>query len=164
MLKKLLSGSTCAKCRICCGFTNEDKWEIPLVFDDLRKTLDEPSRALLTARGREYVFDMDFDGLTDGEVIMCPMAGENGCVLGDNKPFDCKIWPFRVNSLEGRRVITLSPVCEEVSSLPLKTLSEFLQKDGFAEMLFKTAQEHPDMVKPYIDGYPILAVERLRGD
>lgn len=160
MLKKILSRRACANCRICCGFTNEDKWEIPLVFDELREKLDEQIRKMLVPYGGEYVFDMNFDALKDGEIIMCPMAGENGCVLGDEKPFDCQIWPFRVNSISGIRVITLSPVCGEVSSLPLKILCDFLQENGFAKMLFKTAHEHPDMVKPYMDGYPILAVEK----
>lgn len=160
MLKKILSRSACAKCRVCCGFTNEDKWEIPLVFEEVRDKLSDSQRAQLVKRGGEYVFDMNFDAAKDGEILMCPMAGENGCVLGDDKPFDCRIWPFRVNELAGVRVITLSPVCGEVSALPLNTICDFLRQDGFADMLFETAARHPDMVKPYIDGYPILAVEK----
>lgn len=30
MLSKLLSHETCAECRICCGFVDSDKWEIPI--------------------------------------------------------------------------------------------------------------------------------------
>lgn len=157
MLKQILKQSSCGKCRICCGFDENDKWEIPLVFDELKKLIEERSPDVkLIPRGNEHVFDMQFNG---DEVVYCPMLTENGCILGDDKPFDCRIWPFRVNDLNGTRVITVSPVCGEVSSLPLSTLTEFAEKDGFAQKLFCAAKTHPDMVKPYISGYPIIAAE-----
>ena len=157
MLKSILKPENCAKCRVCCGFTEEDKWEIPLIFSEMRDKIEEKLGVKLLSRGGEFVFDMEFNG---EKLVFCPAVGENGCTLGELKPFDCLIWPFRVNSLGEFRVITVSPVCETVSALPLKTLSEFLEKDGFAEKLFDTARLHPDMVKPYIDGYPILKVEK----
>ena len=156
MLKKILDPASCAECRVCCGFAEDDKWEIPLIFSDMRKKIEEKLGVVLKKRGDEYVFDMEFDG---DNVVFCPAKGEKGCTLGELKPFDCLIWPFRVNSLGNYRVITVSPVCETVSRLPLKTLTDFMEKDGFAQKLFQTAREHPDMVKPYIAGYPILAVE-----
>lgn len=69
------------------------------------------------------------------------------------------IWPFRVNSLNGMHVITLSPVCPAVIKLPLEELCRFVNSDGFAERLFRHAAEFPETVKPYEQGYPILAVE-----
>lgn len=158
MLKKILEPKSCGSCRICCGFDESDKWEIPLVFDELKVYLKEHYPEIkLAPRGKEYVFDMEFDG---SKVIFCPMLSENGCVLGDDKPFDCRIWPFRVNDFCGKHVITVSPVCGTVSELPLKMLSDFVEGD-FAELLFRTAKEHPDMVKPYINGYPIIAAENI---
>ena len=156
-LKKILSQESCRKCRICCGFTREDIWEIPLIFAENRNAVEEKLGVQLNYRGEEFVFDMEFG--SDG-ISYCPALTENGCALGELKPFDCAVWPFRVNSLGNMRVITVSPVCETVYSLPLKTLSDFVNADGFAEMLFSEAQKHPDMIKPYIDGYPILAVQQ----
>ena len=154
-LEKILSSESCGKCRVCCGFTKEDVWEIPLIFAENRAKIEEMLGLKLVPRGREFVFDMKFDG----DISYCPALSEHGCVLGELKPFDCAVWPFRVNALGDMRVITVSPVCETVSALPLKTLSDFVSADGFAEMLFAEVQNHPDMVKPYIDGYPILAVD-----
>ncbi len=156
MLKKILNPASCGKCRVCCGFDEGDKWEIPLVFDELKLWLGQNRPDVkLTPRGNEHVFEMSFNGEA---VVFCPMLTDTGCVLGDNKPFDCRIWPFRVNSFEGRNVITVSPVCGTVSELPIKSLTEFVQGE-FAQLLFDTARQHPDMVKPYISGYPIIAVE-----
>lgn len=157
MLSKILKPESCAKCRVCCGFVEEDKWEIPLIFGEFHERIEKKLGVKLIPRGGEYVFDMEFNG---DKLIYCPAAGERGCTLGELKPFDCLIWPFRVNSLGDTRVITVSPVCESVSELPLKSLSEFVNADGFADKLFKTAREHPDIVKPYIGGYPIVAVEK----
>ena len=156
MLNDILSKKDCANCRLCCGFVESDKWEIPLFFAENKQEIEEKTGISLEERGSEYVFPMTFDG---EKVVFCPAASENGCTLGELKPLDCAIWPFRVNSLGNFRVITVSPVCESVSKLPLKTLCEFVRRNGFAEMLFAAANQHPDMIKPYIGGYPILAVE-----
>ena len=156
MLKKILSQTSCAKCRVCCGFVEGDKWEIPLIFSDLKERIEKEFPWKLTKRGNEYVFDMEFCG---DKVVYCPALTENGCALGADKPFDCMIWPFRVNDFNGKRVITVSPVCETVSALPLSELSAFVTGE-FAEAVFGQARLHPDMVKPYIDGYPILAIEK----
>lgn len=156
LVKGLLSAESCGKCRVCCGFTHDDIWEIPLIFAGNRKAVEEKLGVKLIERGKEFVFDMNFGGK---EISYCPALSENGCMLGELKPFDCAVWPFRVNSLGSRRVITVSPVCGTVFSLPLKRLSEFIIKDGFAQKLFAEAERHPEMVKPYIDGYPILAVD-----
>ncbi|MDE6731331.1 MAG: hypothetical protein K2J77_00450 [Oscillospiraceae bacterium] len=157
---KILSANSCAKCRVCCGFTREDIWEIPLIYAENRAAVEERLGVKLIPRGEEFVFDMEFAKQSGEEISFCPALSENGCALGELKPFDCAVWPFRVNALDDLRVITVSPVCETVYSLPLKMLSEFVQKDGFSEMLFSEAKKHPEIVKPYIDGYPILAVEK----
>lgn len=154
MLKKILNPDTCKACRICCGFDESDKWEIPLIFSEFRDKVEAKTGLTLSPRGSEYVFDMQFDG---ERIVYCPALGENGCTLGELKPFDCYIWPFRVNRLGEFKVITVSPVCHSVSGLPLETLTEFIQENG--DTIFSAAEKHPDMVKPYIDGYPILAVK-----
>lgn len=157
MLKALLSNEECAKCRICCGFVESDKWEIPLFAGDTECSTAEkfaPVRKL--PETNSCVFDMKFNG---NEIIMCPAASDKGCVLGDKRPFDCHIWPFRVNELNGTHVITLSPVCPAVIKRPLSEIMDFVNTDGFADKLFKHAADYPETVKPYENGYPILAVE-----
>ncbi len=154
MVKKLLSAETCKKCRLCCGFTRDDIWEIPLIYAENRSKVESKTGAALIPRGSEFVFGMSFEG----DISYCPALTENGCSLEELKPFDCAVWPFRVNSLGEALVITVSPVCESVSSLPLKTLAEFVRDKGFSKRLFEEAHKHPDIVKPYINGYPILAV------
>ena len=61
-------------------------------------------------------------------------------------------------NFEGVRVITLSPVCESVFSLPIKTIRETAEK--LSSAIFSYADENPDIVKPYDDSYPIILSER----
>lgn len=157
MLRKILKPEQCAKCRICCGFLESDCWEIPLLAGEEERRCAERLAPTEKLPGtKSCVFRMEFHG---EEVVYCPALGENGCRLGDERPFDCRIWPFRVNDLNGTRVITLSPVCPEVKKLSLETLLEFIDSNGFAEKLFQHAESYPETVKPYVSGYPILAVK-----
>lgn len=158
MLSKILSHETCAQCRLCCTFVESDKWEIPLFVGKQEMATAESFAPVKRIPGTEScVFNMKFNG---DEIIYCPAASDHGCVLGAERPFDCRIWPFRVNDLNGMRVVTLSPVCPAVKKLPLEELCRFVEADDFAVKLFRHAAEFPESVKPYEDGYPILAVEK----
>lgn len=156
MIKRVLKGEECAACRICCVFDDSDIWEIPIFYEEqVEKIREILPGCEISQRGAGYVFHSQkaADGL-----YYCPALTEKGCILGDEKPFDCKIWPFRVNDFGGRRVITLSPVCPNVQKRPLCELTDLLN-GGLAEKILSEADRHPDMVKPYIDGYPILFTE-----
>lgn len=90
MLSKLLSHETCAECRICCGFVDSDKWEIPIFAGEEESAVAEGTAPVRQIPGtKSCVFDMKFHG---SEVIMCPAASDHGCTLGDKRPFDCMIW------------------------------------------------------------------------
>lgn len=160
MLSKILSRAECAKCKVCCVFDRNDIWEIPIITDETAEYLNQHGfDTELEQRGNAKVFSMEFK---DGqELSYCPMLTSDGCKLGDNKPFDCRVWPFRVMRLEDDLLgITVSPVCETVSMLPLKTLSDLLLNDGLADKLFAYVKKYPAAVKPYEDNYPILCIRK----
>ena len=166
MLKKILSRESCAKCRICCGFDRDDVWEIPVVTAQTaeiirQKVTDCPE---LEAYEDGYRFVMHFD---DEGMAYCPMLTENGCLLGDDKPFDCRVWPFRINRISDELLgITVSPVCDTVSALSVAKLTSFINEkddEGFslADRMVNYAKEHPYTIKPYIEDYPIIKLIRL---
>ena len=156
MLKEILTGEDCASCRICCIFDKTDCWEVPLVDGELAAFVEEnyPGVKLKRVDGHS-VFDSEFDekGLT-----ACPMLTETGCRLGDRKPFDCRIWPFRVMRKDNLLLLTLSPVCATVSKLPVERISAFAAK--IADTIYKAAEDNPEMIKDYVEGYPIFAVRK----
>ena len=162
MLKNILSGKSCAECRICCIFDKYDLWETPVVTEEVYNEVRERFHDVkFVEKGQTRLFRMEPE-MTDGdELYYCPMLDKStGCMLNDSKPFDCRIWPYRIMELGGRRVISIASICPELYARPLKELVEELDRDGLADKIFAEADKCPDMVKPYQDGYPILKVEK----
>ena len=158
MLGKILSKSTCAECRVCCSFDSYDLWETPVLSEATKNLAEDKIDGVrfVTKGEKSYLFRME-DPDNDG-LYFCPALTETGCALGDEKPFDCKIWPYRIMRLGDRRVITLSPVCESVAALPMAKLLAFAEE--IAPTIFSYADENPDIVKDYIDGHPIIIAEK----
>lgn len=161
MLKNILHGSDCASCRICCVFDKYDLWETPVLDGELKERVQKQNPDIsFVEKGEGWLFRMNEseDGL-----YYCPALNhESGCILGEDKPFDCKIWPYRIMSLGGRRVISMASICPTMYKKPLSDLCAELEREGLAEKIFAFADSHPDIVKPYEEGYPILKVEAER--
>ena len=69
---------------------------------------------------------LHMDKEPDKDLYYCSMLDHTkGCKMEENKPFDCKIWPFRIMALNNTQVITLSPVCPVVKTRSLDELSAF---------------------------------------
>ncbi len=158
MLSKILSKDECAKCKLCCTFDSYDLWETPCITPSLAsKILQEyaPEQQFVK-KGEHFLLKMKKE--KDVDLYYCSLLdSDKGCILGDDKPFDCKIWPLRVMALNDTKVITLSPVCPVVTKKPIGEIMEVARE--LSEQIFKYADENPEAVKPYLADYPILVVE-----
>jgi hypothetical protein len=157
MLGEILTREECARCRICCSFDSYDLWETPVITDGVKERaleIDCNLRFSDVSGARLFIMQRE----PDEDLYFCPMLDhKKGCKLGDEKPFDCRIWPYRVMRFEGRRVIVISPVCPTVYSKPLNEIKALAEK--LAPTIFAEADKTPEMVKPYIAGYTILLAE-----
>lgn len=160
MLKKILSGKSCAECRLCCIFDRYDIWETPVFNEEIKNRIKQlrPGTEFVTKDGG-YIFKADNIGAD--QLFSCPALTETGCILGDDKPFDCRIWPYRIMEVGGRRAITIASICDELYNRPLSQLVGFL-KEGLAEAIFSYADSHPEIMKPYYEGYPVLLFENAK--
>lgn len=158
MLKGLLSPDSCAQCRLCCVFDRYDVWETPVFTPELRERIlaARPETEFIARDGGYMLRVREFD--SEG-LFSCPALTPTGCMLGDDKPFDCRIWPYRIMEVGGRRAVTIASICEELYRRPLSELVGFLKK-GLAEEIFRYADAHPEIVKPYYEGYPVLMFEK----
>ncbi|MCM1055044.1 MAG: hypothetical protein NC394_05905 [Bacteroides sp.] len=157
MLTEILSRESCAKCKVCCVFDREDCWEMPLIKPELAAELERSRPDVkINKIGACGVFEPSFgeDGLAK-----CPMLTEKGCGLGESKPFDCRVWPFRVMKKGGLLLLTLSPVCETVSGLSVSEISAFAKK--ISDKIFDEAKADPETIKDYVDGYPVFDVREM---
>lgn len=159
MLKKILKGESCAACRLCCIFDRYDVWETPVFTEEIRDRIlaARPDTQFVRKDGG-FIFRVGEIG--EDQLFSCPALTNHGCMLGDDKPFDCRIWPYRIMNVGGRRAITIASICDELYNRPLSQLVGFL-KEGLADAIFAYADAHPEIVKPYYEGYPVLMFEKL---
>lgn len=154
MPKQILSPQTCAECRLCCVFDCYDVWNTPVIAPELRNKIQKilPDAEFLSAGAESYRFRMH----PESNSFACPLLNpEKGCLLGDEKPFDCRIFPFRLMHLDDSIVIAVSPLCDALTQYSLKTLLDFVKAE-LAETVFAYAEQHPDAVHVYDPLYPVL--------
>ena len=157
MLEGLLSKEECAQCRLCCSFDSYGLWDTPVITPGMKeKVLRAKPGQRFVSRGDTLLLRMEREEQED--LYYCPLLDRSrGCIMGDGKPFDCRIWPFRVMNFLGRRVITLSPLCPAVAEKPVEQIRK---KCGeIAPAVFKEAREHPEYVRAYEEGFPIFAAD-----
>lgn len=157
MIKKILDGKTCAECRLCCIFDRYDVWETPVFDEKTKKKLESIRNAEFIKKDGGYIFKVEkFD---ENGLFTCPaLDSESGCILKDEKPFDCRIWPYRIMKVGSKRAITIANICDAMYKKPLSELVDFL-KSGLASDIFRYADIHPEIVKPYDNSYPVLLIE-----
>ena len=158
MLSKILSKTSCAACKFCCSFRRQSLWDTPLF---------PPEAAEKLSRENEYGVVGEF---RDGQIILggyrtddpeeevpCTFLDpQKGCILkGEDKPFDCSIWPLRIMNKDGKLVIALTPTCSAIGAVPSKALVELVQ-NGLGEKIFEYAQTHPYIIKEYKEGFPVI--------
>jgi len=83
------------------------------------------------------------------EEVPCPFLDpSNGCILSfEEKPFDCKIWPFRaVKFPDGQSCVALTPSCRVINSLDFETVKSFA-RDYLEKDILSYADRHPFLYK-----------------
>lgn len=135
MLKSVLTGEQCAKCRICCGFVRGDVWEAP---EFTRDKLNEKSFK------------------DEEEILLCPELDVNkGCKLGEDKPFDCKIWPLRPFIIDGKLQIGVANMCPAFNEETDYKLKELL-KSGLYDIIVEMIEKDSTLVKNHTEDYRII--------
>lgn len=158
MLKEILDPKSCAECKLCCIFDRYDVWETPVFNEEtMQKIVSVKPDTQFIGKDGGYIFKVT--ELDENQLFSCPALTEKGCMLGDEKPFDCRIWPYRIMDINGLKAITIASICDELYNRPLSQLTNFL-KNGLADKIFEYAEMHPEIVKPYYDGYPVLMFEK----
>lgn len=158
MLKNILSPKTCSNCRICCKFDYTDTWELPVLSMETKMavTKNKPETQF-TPIGEEVTFKTPM--LSGDELFSCPALTDSGCGLSEKyKPFDCKIWPFRIMYDEDKnKIITVSELCPAIKNLSDNQLRKFLIEESLAKIIFDYSKCHPSHIKPMQKGYrPLL--------
>ncbi len=167
MLSEVLSKESCAKCGFCCSFRRQSLWELPRMPESFASehTTGAGGASVKYEYGEEKgarycVTFLRDEYRTDDpeEEVRCPFLDpQSGCILsGDDKPFDCSIWPLRCMRLpDGGLHVCLTPTCPEINRGPAERM-ENLVEDGLGERIIQYAEKYPFMVKEYRPGFTVL--------
>lgn len=159
MLDAILSKAQCAECRLCCSFDSYGLFDTPVIVPEAAEGIsgrcpdvefwDRGSHRLLKMVKQE-----------EGDVYLCPLLDPcSGCRMGDEKPFDCRIWPLRIMEREGRLVIALSMLCPEVKKLSPEQVRG--TAEALSGQLFEYAHKYPCAVRPYSGDCLVLVTESV---
>ena len=158
MLSKILSKFSCAACKFCCSFRRQSLWETPLFPPEIVEKLSKPNEYGVVGEFRDGQIILGGYRTDDPEEeVPCTFLDPHkGCILKpEDKPFDCSIWPLRIMRKDGELVIALTPTCPSIGAVPSKALAE-LVKSGLGKEIFEYAKTHPEIIKKYRDGFPII--------
>lgn len=163
MLSEILSKKTCAKCKFCCSFRRKSLWETPLFSDEAMQKLSQPNEYGVVANFRDRRTQLENLYRTEDpeEEVPCTFLDpQQGCILkGEDKPFDCSIWPLRVMDKDGKLVIALTPTCPSIGAEPSEKLIKIVA-NGLGQKIFEYAKKNPYIVKQYRDNYPIITEQQ----
>lgn len=140
MLKNVLSHNTCANCRICCSFVKADAWESPIFSEDEMKQIlalgvDE-KKFKKNAEDKKITYVADYHFENDTQILLCPcLDEEKGCILGENKPFECSIWPVRIFRDKEGLSLKLAKACPAFAGEKQDSLVKELREHGLAEKI-----------------------------
>ena len=170
MLSSILSKTSCAACKFCCSFRRQSLWETPLFSPEVAEKLSRENEYGVVGEFAQAGHDgqnvqdacrlvLENNYRTDDpeEEVPCTFLDpQKGCILkGEDKPFDCSIWPLRIMNKDGKFVIALTPTCSAIGAVPSQALVELVQ-NGLGEKIFEYAKTHPYIVKEYREGFPII--------
>lgn len=167
MLSKILDRKTCAQCKFCCSFRRCSLWETPVFTCESAERISKEyeqnyfyEKEINGEKAVAYDLKSLYKSEDPEEEAKCPFLDSNsGCMLSnDDKPFDCKIWPFRVLKKSEALVIGLTPTCPSVNSLNIDDLKKFVMEELY-DKVFEYAHNHREIIKDYDDKYIIMCYE-----
>ena len=158
MLKAVLSPADCARCGFCCSFRRQS---LNLTPNFAKETVAEISRLYPEARFKTLpngAVTIDIAGnyrTNDSEEEASCYFNRKGCILPRHlKPFDCKLWPFRMMKSGNGLVLALVPTCPWIEKNDLAKLRATALT--VAKEAMEYARTHPEIVIGYRADYQVI--------
>lgn len=158
MLKDVLSPADCARCGFCCSFRRQSLNLTPYFA---KETVAEIGRIYPEARfktlpnGAITIDIADNYHTNDSEEEAPCYFNRNGCILPRHlKPFDCKLWPFRLMKSKNGLVLALVPTCPWIEKKDLAKLRATALT--VAKEAMEYAKTHPEIVIEYRADYQVI--------
>jgi len=156
VLREILQKDTCATCRYCCVFERTSLGELPHLVADAAKRIEPifPDRQRQDDKTHWKSISLNGTYRTDDprETLPCSFLNpKTGCELSDDeKPLECRIWPFRVMERDGRTILALCTDCPGIKNLEVAFA---FARTKLREKLRAIRTVKPLFVQPFRDNY-----------
>lgn len=143
MTEGIVSKSDCAECKICCSFHKSSIWDAPGFTKEEHQAVAD--------KGVEFLFENElyYPVLikVSDDKYLCPFLEKDGCSLGEQKPFKCKIWPIYIVRSNGELSMAITNVCPVAyPKQDQALLSAIRQKDTVA-IIKKEIEKNPALIE-----------------
>jgi len=152
-MKTITKSEDCLKCKECCKFEKDDLYFSPIFtskeVEEVRKRFGDVE-CFVEYKGSKNVFQIRMLKSEKGGYV-CPLLDEDThlCKIYDIRPFDCKLWPFMLARVKGKKGIYV--VCfDKCLCMGLENISpeEFETYKGYITNLLKS-KEYKKLIKDY---------------
>lgn len=152
MLENILCSTDCAVCQMCCKFEPDELIDAPTFSkDEMMKAIAKKDGLVFIKKGNVYQIVLE----PWGEKYICPLLTRVGCILNNERPFDCKSWPFYVMKKGEKYIVTLTEDCPVVSKKPMEIISSCID-NAFLDQCKIIISKYPDMITDYNRNMTIL--------
>lgn len=152
MLENILCSADCAACQMCCKFEPDELIDAPTFSkEEMMMAITKKDGLLFIKKGNVYQIVLE---PWKGKYI-CPLLTHVGCMLNNERPFDCKSWPFYVMKKGEKYVVTLTKDCPVVSKKPMEIITSCID-NAFLDQCKKIISKYPDMITEYNRNMKIL--------
>jgi uncharacterized protein len=151
-MKQILSKETCLKCQGCCRFAEAATVWAPCL-------LDKEIKALFGKSGIAAVISADkrIRPVASGaeDVLFCPFLSprDNKCKIYSRRPFECRLYPFIINSSAGKTYLAVDTNCpfvkEKFTTKSFKDHAAYLARLLNNRAFHKVLKNNPQIIQFY---------------
>ncbi len=143
-LKQFLNSETCLSCKLCCEYaTQKDEWRAKVTPEDVAKLSAHTDQSF---HDHEFLKNKKCHGL-----FLCTFLNpdDRTCGIYENRPFECRLYPFVLTNYEGRHAVSVHLACPYVQ--------DNLDSDAYKDYIkyLKEVFAKPE-IKDYLTDNPFL--------
>ncbi|MFA5039451.1 MAG: YkgJ family cysteine cluster protein [Candidatus Omnitrophota bacterium] len=164
-IKPFVPSDVCLSCGGCCRFCEQHTpWTPLFLFEEIRALLQKELLpcCLFSHAANKTGEAARIDLLPSGEGWICPCLDEktSRCGIYEDRPLECRLYPFLLVSHEGRRVLAVDPHCpyiqERLEDKEFAAYLENLRQTLSSAAAKKVFKENGCLFQKYPQGYRIL--------
>ncbi len=151
-MKQILSKETCLKCQGCCRFAEAATIWAPSLLDKEIKVLSGRPGVAAVISTDKRIRPVASEAK---DIFFCPFLNprDNKCKIYTCRPFECRLYPFVINSSAGKTYLAVDTNCpfvkEKFNTKPFKDYAAYLARLLNSRAFRKILKDNPQIIQSY---------------